>query len=80
MLTSALRALVKNPVKKSFDITFIGNEKSCQNINYFFYFLIKTFLTEFLTSTLRTLVSISLHLFIVTHMQESQRIFQKFHL
>ena len=27
-LTSALRALVKNPVKKSFDITFMGNEKS----------------------------------------------------
>ena len=80
MLTSALRALVKNPVKKGFDITFIGNEKSCQNINYFFSFPIKTFLTEFLTSTLRTLVSISLHLFIVTHMQESQRIFQKFHL
>ena len=33
MLTSALKALVKNPVKKSFDITFMGNEKSCQNIN-----------------------------------------------
>ena len=28
MLTSVLRALVKNPVKKSFDITFMGNEKS----------------------------------------------------
>ena len=28
MLTSALRALVKNPVKKSFDITFMENEKS----------------------------------------------------
>ena len=37
MLTSALRALVKNPVKESFDITFIGNEKSCQNINCFFF-------------------------------------------
>ena len=44
MITSALRALVKNPVKKSFDITFMGNEKSCQNINLFiFSFLIKTF-------------------------------------
>ena len=43
MLTSALRALVKNPVKKSFDITFIGNEKSCQNINYFFFFSHKNF-------------------------------------
>ena len=28
MLTSALRTLVKNPVKESFDITFMGNEKS----------------------------------------------------
>ena len=37
MLTSALRALVKNPIKESFDITFMGNEKSCQNINCFFF-------------------------------------------
>ena len=42
MLTSALRALVKNPVKESFDITFMENEKSCKNVNCFF-FLIKTF-------------------------------------
>ena len=42
MLTSALKALVKNPVKESFDITFMGNEKSCQNINCFF-FPIKNF-------------------------------------
>ena len=42
MLTSAPRTLVKNPVKESFDITFMGNEKSCQNINFFF-FPIKTF-------------------------------------
>ena len=27
MLTSALRALVKNPVKGNFDIIFMGNEK-----------------------------------------------------
>ena len=27
MLTSALRALVKNPIKESFDITFMGNKK-----------------------------------------------------
>ena len=40
---SALRALVKNLVKKSFDITFIGNEKNYQNINYFFSFPIKIF-------------------------------------
>ena len=43
MLINALRILVKNPVKKSFDITFIGNEKNYQNINYFFSFSIKTF-------------------------------------
>jgi len=29
MLTSALRALVKNLIKESFDITFMGNEKNC---------------------------------------------------
>ena len=33
---SALRALVKNPVKESFEITFMGNEKNYQNINCFF--------------------------------------------
>ena len=37
MLTNAFRALVKNPVKESFDITFMGNEKSYQNINFFFF-------------------------------------------
>ena len=44
MLTSALRALVKNPIKESFDITFMGNKKSYQNINYFFFFFHKNFL------------------------------------
>ena len=29
MLTSALKALVKNPVKESFNFTFMKNEKSC---------------------------------------------------
>ena len=29
MLTNALRALVNNPIKKNFDITFIGNKKNC---------------------------------------------------
>ena len=38
MLMSALRTLIKNPVKKSFNITFIENEKNYQNINYFFLF------------------------------------------
>ena len=27
-----LKALVKNPVKESFNITFMENEKRCQNI------------------------------------------------
>ena len=44
MLTSALRALVKNLIKESFDITFIGNEKNCQIINCFFFFSYKNFL------------------------------------
>ena len=43
MLTSVLRVLIKNSIKESFDITFIENEKSCQNINFFFSFPIKTF-------------------------------------
>ena len=29
-------ALFKNPFQESFDITFMENEKSCQNINFFF--------------------------------------------
>ena len=44
MLTNAFRALVKNPVKESFDITFMGNEKSYQNINFFFLVSQKNFL------------------------------------
>ena len=44
MLTSALRVLVKNPIKESFDITFMGNEKSCHNINCIFFFSHKNFL------------------------------------
>ena len=44
MLTSAFRTLVKNPVKESFDITFMGNEKSYQNINCFFLVSHKNFL------------------------------------
>ena len=30
--------LVKNSIYESFDITFMKNEKNCQNINYFFFF------------------------------------------
>ena len=33
MLTSALKELVKNSVKKSFDIAFMENKKNYQNIN-----------------------------------------------
>ena len=37
MLTSTLRTLIDNPFYESFDITFMKNEKSCQNINCFFF-------------------------------------------
>ena len=30
-------ALVKNSFYESFNITFMENEKSCQNLNYFFF-------------------------------------------
>jgi len=43
MLTSALRALVKNPVKKSFDIIFMENEKVIKILIAFISFPIKTF-------------------------------------
>ena len=43
MLTSALRALVKNSIKEIFDITFMENEK--KNVKtLIFFFPIKTFL------------------------------------
>ena len=38
MLTSALRALVKNQVKESFDITFMENEKNIKILIVFFFF------------------------------------------
>ena len=44
MLTSALRALIKNPVKESFDITFMGNEKAGKILIVFFFFPYKNFL------------------------------------
>ena len=43
MLTSILKVLVNNLFLKSFNITFMKNEKNCQDINYFFPFPIKTF-------------------------------------
>ena len=36
MLISALRTLVKDSFKKSFDIIFMRNEKNYQNIKFFF--------------------------------------------
>ena len=51
MLTGALSTLVKNSIKRNFDITFMKNEKNCQNINCFFFFSYKNFfLTGFLIS------------------------------
>ena len=41
---SVLSVLVKNLIKENFDITFMGNEKSCQNINYYFFHSHKNFL------------------------------------
>ena len=38
MLTCALRALVNNLFLKEIYTTFMKNEKSCQNINCFFFF------------------------------------------
>ena len=43
ILTSALRTLVNNSFQESFDITFMENEKNCQNINCFFFFFHKFF-------------------------------------
>ena len=37
MLTDALKEMVNNPFYESFDTSFIGNEKSYQNIKFFFY-------------------------------------------
>ena len=39
MLTSTLKILIKNPVKKNFDITFMGNKEAVKN--FFFSFPIK---------------------------------------
>ena len=56
-LISVLKTLVKNPVKGSFDITFMGNEISVKILIDFFSFPIKTFFNWILTSVLRALVS-----------------------
>ena len=43
MLTGALKEMFNNPFWESFGISFMRNEKNCQNINYFFFFFIKIF-------------------------------------
>ena len=46
MLTIAFRALVKNPIKESFDITFMRNEKKkkvVKTLIAFFFFSHKNF-------------------------------------
>ena len=40
LLTSVTRANINKSFKESFNRNFIGNSKSCQNINNFFSFLI----------------------------------------
>ena len=72
MLTSALRALINNQFLESYDTTFMGNEKNCQNINCFF-FPIKLSLNELLTNTLRALISISLLLLANEKVKRSEK-------
>ena len=38
LLTSVIRAIINKSFKESFNTNFIGNRKSCQNINNFFLF------------------------------------------
>ena len=66
MLTSALRALVNNSFKKSFDTTFMGNEKkkTVKILIVSFHFPKKISLNELLTNALRAFVSISLYIYI----------------
>ena len=58
---STFRTLVNNLFKKNFDITFLGNKKSCQSIEFFFFslFLYKLFLTGLLTNVLKALVNMT---------------------
>ena len=57
---SVCRVIVNNLCLENFDTIFIENEKSYQNINFFFLlFSLKLFLNEWLTITLRTLISIT---------------------
>ena len=40
LLTSVIRAIINKSFKESFNTNFIGNRKSCQNINNFFFLII----------------------------------------
>ena len=62
---SVLRVLVKNPVKKS----FYGKKKTINILTVFLFpikVMLKFSLTGFLTSALKTLVSINFLLFLMT--------------
>ena len=59
MLISVCRVIINNLCLENFDTTFIENEKSYQNINFFLLFSLKLFLNEWLTITLRALISIT---------------------
>ena len=41
---SVFRVLIKNLIKENRNITFMENEKNCQNVNYFFLLTYKNFL------------------------------------
>ena len=66
MLTNALRALIKNPVKERF---YGKKKKKTINVLTVFSFFIKAmsklFLIRFITSSLRALVSISFFFIII---------------
>ena len=59
MITNVLKALVNNLFYETFDITFIGNEKSCQNIKsmfgHCFFLLFYVFKNNFLFLILKNL-------------------------
>ena len=61
MLVNALSILVNNLFLKKFNIIFLRNEKNCQNINFFFLFLLKLSWTILLINTLKVFVNITLN-------------------
>ena len=74
MLTSIFRTVIKNPIKKSFDITFMENKKFVKTlITFFIIFSYKLSLIGFLTNTLKALVSMIL-IMIFTLMDTPKRL------